>query len=109
MQKNPQILSAKADYEASLLLSKNSVGYFAPGLSLSGSETTEDNYSASVTYSQPLPGGTDQSTRSFSTLPRRCLMKKPWALIFPQSEMSLLSTRQTAELPWCQFFPVPTE
>lgn len=58
LQKNPQILSAKADYEASLLLSKNGGGSFAPGLSLSGSETTEDNYSASLTYSQPLPGGT---------------------------------------------------
>ena len=58
LESNPQILSAKADYEASLLLSKNGGGAFAPGLSLSGSETTEDNYSASLTYSQPLPGGT---------------------------------------------------
>ncbi|MBO4639968.1 MAG: TolC family protein [Treponema sp.] len=58
LENNPQILSAKADYEAAVLLSKNGGGAFAPGLSLSGSETTKDNYSASLTYSQPLPGGT---------------------------------------------------
>ncbi len=58
LEHNPQIVSAKADYEATALLSKNGGAAFAPGLSLSGSETTEDNYSASVTYSQPLPGGT---------------------------------------------------
>ncbi len=58
LQNNPQILSAKADYEAAALLSKNGGGTFAPGMSLSGSETTKDNYSASLTYSQPLPGGT---------------------------------------------------
>ena len=58
LEKNPQILSAKADYETSLLLSKNDGAVFAPGLSVSGSETTRDNYSASLTYTQPLPGGT---------------------------------------------------
>lgn len=58
LRNNPQILSAKADYEAAALLSKNGGGAFTPGLSLSGSETTKDNYSASLTYNQPLPGGT---------------------------------------------------
>lgn len=58
LENNHQILSSKADYEAAALLSKNGGAAFAPGVSLSGSETTEDNYSASVTYSQPLPGGT---------------------------------------------------
>lgn len=70
LQNNPDIIASLTDYESSLVSLKTLNGGFAPGFSLSSSTSLSKDYewnsipdffSASFTYTQPLPGGTDFS------------------------------------------------
>lgn len=67
LNNNPDILSAQNGYESACLSLKTLNGAYAPQVSLSSSttlpdeyewDTTPDFFSSSVTFSQPLPGGT---------------------------------------------------
>ncbi len=76
LQKNPDILSAQNGYDSACLSLKTLNGAYAPQVSLSSSASLPDEYkwdappdyfSSSITYSQPLPGGTTLGfTGSFS-------------------------------------------
>ena len=57
LKNNTRIITAQSDYETALLLSKNGGDAFAPGIVLSGSGKSKENYSTSITYKQPIPGG----------------------------------------------------
>lgn len=57
LKNNSQILIAQAEFETATLLVKNSGGIFAPNLVLSGAVKSKNDYSTSVTYTQPIPGG----------------------------------------------------
>ncbi len=67
LQNNTDIFSAQTDYDSACLLLKTFNGAYAPQVSLSSSislpdeykwNTSPDYFSSSITYSQPLPGGT---------------------------------------------------
>ena len=76
LQNNTDILSAQNSYDQACLSLKTLNGAYAPQVSLSSSATLPDEYkwnstpdyfSSSITYSQPLPGGTTLgSTGSFT-------------------------------------------
>ncbi len=70
MQNNPDIISAKINYDSAILSAKTLDGIFAPGITFSSSATLPKNYewntnpdyfSGNVNFSQPLPGGTSLS------------------------------------------------
>lgn len=76
LQNNTDIFSAQNSYDSACLSQKTLNGAYAPQVSLSSSATLPDEYkwnstpdyfSSSITYSQPLPGGTTLGfTGSFS-------------------------------------------
>lgn len=76
LQNNTDILSAQNSYDSACLSLKTLSGAYTPQVSLSSSaslpdeykwDTTPDYFSSSITYSQPLPGGTTLGfTGSFS-------------------------------------------
>ena len=76
LQNNTDILSAQNGYDSACLSLKTLNGVYAPQVSLASSaslpdeykwNTTPDYFSSSITYSQPLPGGTTLGfTGSFS-------------------------------------------
>lgn len=70
LQNNIDIITSQNDYESALLSSKTLGGSFSPGISISSSSsisndyqlnTTPDYFSSNITYSQPIPGGTQFS------------------------------------------------
>lgn len=70
MQNNPDIISAKINYDSANLSTKTLDGSFAPGITFSSSASLPQNYewntnpdyfSGNVNFSQPLPGGTSLS------------------------------------------------
>ncbi len=66
LENNAQIIAAKANYDSAAYSALNGGGMYAPGLEIKGSKTTKDEFSNSVTYSQPIPGGTSvQITGSY--------------------------------------------
>ncbi len=92
LQNNTDILSAQNGYDSASLSLKTLNGAYAPQVSLSSSaslpdeykwDTTPDYFSSSITYSQPLPGGTTLGfTGSFSfnsadILEERCISQNP--------------------------------
>ena len=76
LQNNTDILSAQNSYDSACLSLKTLSGAYAPQVSLASSaslpdeykwDTSPDYFSSSITYSQPLPGGTTLGfTGSFS-------------------------------------------
>lgn len=64
------IMTSQSEYETALLSAKTINGGFSPGVSISSSSsiskdygwnTTPDYFSSTITYSQPIPGGTQFS------------------------------------------------
>ena len=73
LQNNPDILAAQNGYDLACLSLKTLNSTYVPQVSLSSSttlpdeyewDTTPDYFSSSVTYSQPLPGGTIETSVS---------------------------------------------
>lgn len=70
LQNNIDIITSQSEYKTALLSAKTINGSFSPGLSISSSSsiskdyewnTTPDYFSSTITYSQPIPGGTQFS------------------------------------------------
>ena len=70
LQNNMDIITSQSEYENALLSAKTIDGIFSPGLSISSSSsisndyewnTTPDYFLSNITYSQPIPGGTQLS------------------------------------------------
>ena len=70
LQNNIDIITSQSEYEIALLSTKTIDGSFSPGFSISSSSsiskdyewnTTPDYFSSTITYSQPIPGGTQFS------------------------------------------------
>lgn len=70
LQNNIDIITSQSEYEIALLSTKTIDGSFSPRFSISSSSsiskdyewnTTPDYFSSTITYSQPIPGGTQFS------------------------------------------------
>ena len=98
LENNSEIISAQKTYESMMLSSKTMDGAFSPQVSFSSStkfpdefswNTSPDYLSSSVSYIQPLPGGTTISISGETSIKKECINNEYYLSQNPNVSISL--------------------
>lgn len=98
LENNTEIISAYKTYESMMLSSKTMDGAFSPQVSFSSStkfpgefswNTSPDYLSSSVSYIQPLPGGTTISISGETSIKKECINNEYYLSQNPNVSISL--------------------